>query len=370
MNIGTTPHRQGGFTIVELLIVVVVIAILAAITVVSYNGIVRRATVTALQSDLSNARTQIMTKQALDGTYPNPSLPADIKASEGNSFQYTSNGTTFCITVFSDKEGIPSYYADTSGTINEGTCPGHSPALPNGTLLQNITNANCSTTRIRAVDARDNRTYWVQKLADGQCWMLTNLAYAGGGTNTFSDTKTLQNGTGDGSPTYTEPKYYVPTDANPTTEPTAPSTSTDAGQTNPQYGYLYNWCAAKGAQTSSSACAYGTTPAPADLISVCPAGWRLPNGGSGGQFQALNTAVNGGATNTNAGLRTNWLIQNSGYWFSTYGGFIQQGTSGMYWANEQTAPEYANYLYFTSGGGYDDSYNQKNWGMAVRCIAV
>ena len=35
--------RQKGFTIVELLIVIVVIGILAAITVVAYNGIQERA---------------------------------------------------------------------------------------------------------------------------------------------------------------------------------------------------------------------------------------------------------------------------------------------------------------------------------------
>lgn len=32
-------HRQVGFTIVELLIVIVIIAILAAISIVAYNGI-------------------------------------------------------------------------------------------------------------------------------------------------------------------------------------------------------------------------------------------------------------------------------------------------------------------------------------------
>lgn len=43
-----------GFTIVELLIVIVVIAILAAISVVAYNGIQHRAKVSAVASMLKN----------------------------------------------------------------------------------------------------------------------------------------------------------------------------------------------------------------------------------------------------------------------------------------------------------------------------
>lgn len=46
--------KQRGFTIVELLIVVVVIGILAAIVVVTYNGIQKRARITVAQHDMSS----------------------------------------------------------------------------------------------------------------------------------------------------------------------------------------------------------------------------------------------------------------------------------------------------------------------------
>jgi len=46
-------QKQSGFTIVELLIVIVVIGILAAITIVSFNGVQNRAADTVVQSDLN-----------------------------------------------------------------------------------------------------------------------------------------------------------------------------------------------------------------------------------------------------------------------------------------------------------------------------
>ena len=61
--------KRGGFTIVELLIVIVVIAILAAISVVAYTGIQQRARDTQRKSDLSNLSKAIKLYQVDRGDY-------------------------------------------------------------------------------------------------------------------------------------------------------------------------------------------------------------------------------------------------------------------------------------------------------------
>lgn len=64
------PRLVPGFTIVELLIVIVVIAILAAISVVAYNGIQNRANNTKVQSDMRQVAKLIEVYNAQNGSYP------------------------------------------------------------------------------------------------------------------------------------------------------------------------------------------------------------------------------------------------------------------------------------------------------------
>jgi general secretion pathway protein G len=63
-------NKQGGFTIVELLIVIVVIGILAAISIVAYNGVQNRARDASVQNDLTQLAKQFGMFYADKGVYP------------------------------------------------------------------------------------------------------------------------------------------------------------------------------------------------------------------------------------------------------------------------------------------------------------
>ncbi len=63
-------RQAAGFTIVELLIVIVVIGILAAITIVAFNGIQTRASDTSVKTDLMNITKKAEAYRAINTVYP------------------------------------------------------------------------------------------------------------------------------------------------------------------------------------------------------------------------------------------------------------------------------------------------------------
>lgn len=118
---------QTGFTIVELLIVVVVIAILAAITIVAYNGVRNSSIASVLQSDLNNAAKQLELKRVSDNSYP--SSDSLLPKSQSVTYRYdvdnSSNPPTYCLTAFHDSAEDIMYHVDNNGTVKEGPCEGH-----------------------------------------------------------------------------------------------------------------------------------------------------------------------------------------------------------------------------------------------------
>ncbi len=70
MNKWAQKQKEHGFTIVELLIVVVVIAILAAITIVSYNGITEQSRRSQFLTGVNTYIKTLRAHEAANGDYP------------------------------------------------------------------------------------------------------------------------------------------------------------------------------------------------------------------------------------------------------------------------------------------------------------
>jgi prepilin-type N-terminal cleavage/methylation domain-containing protein len=127
-------EKQSGFTIVELLIVIVVIGILAGITIIAFNGVLRKATIATLQSDLANATKVLKSAEITNGVLPSDTT--SLRASTGVTYQYTFNAATipqtFCVTA--TKDTLSYYITQVGGEAIAGACPGH---IANGGPIPN-----------------------------------------------------------------------------------------------------------------------------------------------------------------------------------------------------------------------------------------
>lgn len=81
----TILQKQKGFTIVELLIVIVVIGVLAAITIVAYNGIQARAENTKTANGVGAYVKSMMAYAQINGTYPGAGNYRCVKDDKDNN---------------------------------------------------------------------------------------------------------------------------------------------------------------------------------------------------------------------------------------------------------------------------------------------
>lgn len=101
-RLGASCERAGrsGFTIVELLIVIVVIGVLAAITIVAYSGVQNRASDAGVQNDLSGVAKRFEIFNVETGAYPSMSQldaqAVDVRIGKG-AFNTSTYNFLFCI---------------------------------------------------------------------------------------------------------------------------------------------------------------------------------------------------------------------------------------------------------------------------------
>jgi prepilin-type N-terminal cleavage/methylation domain-containing protein len=122
--------RNSGFTIVELVVVIVIIAILTAISVVAYNGVQNNARASATSAAVRQANDTIKLWMAKNGGAPPTSLAqagvTNIAAQTKVSLSYSryDNNTGYCLAGYrTDKSNI-SYFKTSwnNNPVSAGTC--------------------------------------------------------------------------------------------------------------------------------------------------------------------------------------------------------------------------------------------------------
>lgn len=126
VRIQTHPFKSAGFTIVELLVVIVIIGVLALITTVAFNGIQKRAAIGVVQNTLSNAA-KAMKAQSVEAGGFGTSFPSNVTVSPSVGLalaQTVDNQTNFCINAVYAKDASIQFHATQSENIVSGLCEG------------------------------------------------------------------------------------------------------------------------------------------------------------------------------------------------------------------------------------------------------
>ena len=269
--------------------------------------------------------------------------------------------------------------------------------------IQNYDGTLCTSAPSLVYDVRDGNAYAVQRLADGKCWMTSNLNLVGGtrleSTNsdvpagytlynpyyTLPDSETITSGTSLPSTAFSDDSTaYVFNTGNITTNQSDCTASSSCNS-------YYSWLAATAGGKDSSGNAV-TSDGYNAAYSICPKGWKLPTSTTSnanaqtspnwktGDWYALATAYgtnlasnyydNSDATGANfynqagPGTMPNFLL--AGYY--DFGSFSVGGSNGYYWSSTSVSSTFAYSLGFGSDIVYSAHGSSRRAGFPVRCV--
>lgn len=201
-------------------------------------------------------------------------------------------------------------------------------------------------------DSRDQKDYTIKKLADGRCWMTDNLRLSDAVlTSAESD---LPEGATFNLPASSTARWCT-TSNSINCDGTA--NVLDADASNPEYGTYYNFYAATAG--------YGPYGTIGDTEwSICPKGWKLPKGGSSGDYQQLiNAGYNTAALMTKDQGGPNYVLSGRRDGASWNG----QGTSNFSWTMTGNNANAAYRTVVENGVSATNTMN-KYRGLTVRCV--
>lgn len=140
---------QKGFTIVELLIVIVVIGILAALVITTYNGIQEKGRNTERQTDLKALQGQLEAYYAQNGSYPDNTQLGATSATNVTFIQANMKGLDK--EALRDPKGAAGDYSLNTGTTLGGNKYTYQVTASDGTTACTAAAGDCAKYVITAV---------------------------------------------------------------------------------------------------------------------------------------------------------------------------------------------------------------------------